>query len=343
MAVKFGIFDHLDRRDQPLGIFFDERLRFVAAADALGFDGYHVAEHHATPLGMSPVPGVYLAAAARETTRLRLGPLVYLLPLYHPLRLVEEICILDHLSGGRLDVGVGRGVSPIEVGYYGVDPAQSLAIFHEALGILIEGLTVDRLTHDGKFFQYADVPMELKPVQQPYPPIWCGLGSEESQRYAAQNGMNGVALGGNQRIAEVTAFYREIWDEYADAPVRRTSPVKTPTLGASRHIFVADTDAEAERLARPAYEHWYGSLSKLWRDHGVTGFTQVIFGDFDEVQKIGAAVIGSPDTVTNKLAELIGESGIDYLVGQYAFGSLTHEQEMRSLEMFATEVMPRLA
>src|SRR6478735_12841386 len=131
--MKFGLFDHVDRNDRPLATQFDERLRFIAAADEAGFFCYHLAEHHASPLNTVPVPGVWLGAVARATRRMHLGPLVYLLPLYSPLRLIEEICILDHLSGGRLELGVGRGVSPYELAYFGIpDDARARSIFDEA-------------------------------------------------------------------------------------------------------------------------------------------------------------------------------------------------------------------
>ena len=113
--MKFGLFDHVEDGERPLATLFDERLVFARAADDAGIYCLHVAEHHATPLNMVPVPGIYLGAVARATKRMRLGPLVYLLPLYSPLRLIEEICILDHLSYGRMEVGVGRGVSPFEL------------------------------------------------------------------------------------------------------------------------------------------------------------------------------------------------------------------------------------
>ncbi len=113
--MKFGVFDHLDDANIPQEQLFDNRLRLVEAYDRAGFHAYHVAEHHATPLGVAPSPGVWLAAIAQRTKRLRFGPLVYLLPLYHPLKLLEEICMLDPMSSGRLLIGVGRGISPIEL------------------------------------------------------------------------------------------------------------------------------------------------------------------------------------------------------------------------------------
>src|SRR5579883_1224546 len=123
--MDFGIFDHLDRHGVPLPQFYEERLRLIELYDQAGFFSYHLAEHHATPLGLAPSPSVFLAAVAQRTRRLRFGPMVYCLPLYHPIRLAEEIAMLDQMSGGRLDLGIGRGISPIETGYYGVDPDQA--------------------------------------------------------------------------------------------------------------------------------------------------------------------------------------------------------------------------
>ena len=111
-------------------------------------------------------PALFLAAAAQRTKRIRLGPLTYLLPLYNPLRLIEEVCMLDQLSGGRLELGIGRGVSPYELGYFGVDISGTRPIFDEALAVLVAGMTNERLTFEGNHYQYHDVPMELRPLQQ---------------------------------------------------------------------------------------------------------------------------------------------------------------------------------
>src|SRR5262245_46947483 len=142
--VDFGLFDWIDRTATPLHQLYEERLRLLEVADTAGFFCYHLAEHHATPLGMAPSPALFLAAAAQRTRRIRLGPLVYLLPLYNPLRLIEEVSMLDQLSGGRLELGVGRGVVPYELRYFGVDPDETRAIFDEALAVLLAGLTNSR-------------------------------------------------------------------------------------------------------------------------------------------------------------------------------------------------------
>src|SRR5499427_6654727 len=127
--MEFGVFDHLDRYGGALADYYEDRLKIAEAYDRAGFYAYHLAEHHSTPLGMAPSPSLFLSAIAQRTKRLRFGPLVYLLPLYHPLRLAEEIAMLDQMSGGRLDVGIGRGRSPIEVSLYGVSVEETQAIF----------------------------------------------------------------------------------------------------------------------------------------------------------------------------------------------------------------------
>ncbi len=341
--MKFGIFDHLDRRDEPLGAFYDDRLELTAAYDAAGFYSYHIAEHHATPLGMAPSPNLFLAAVAQQTTRLRFGPLVYLLPMYHPVRLAEEICMLDHLSGGRLDVGVGRGISPYEVGYYGVAPDDRQEMFEESLDLLLKSLTGRRLIHDSKWYRIPDSPIELHPLQSPHPPLWYGVGDEHGAEFAARHGMNIVTAGANQRVKGQVARYFELWDETRDDPRRAGSPVETPLVGVGRHLFVADTDAEAERLARPAYVHGYDSVTKLWREHGGAPVTGMLIESYDEARRIGVAVCGSPATVRAEIAAQIEDIGFNYLVCQIAWGTLSHGQEMHSLALFRTEIMPSLA
>src|SRR3954469_5857723 len=131
MTLSFGVFDHLDSSGAPLREFYEDRLNLTELYDRLGFYCYQVAEHHSTPLGMAPSPSVFLSALAQRTKRINFGPLVYTLPLYHPIRLIEEICMLDQMSGGRFQFGVGKGISPIEVRYYGLDPEKLGSMFIE--------------------------------------------------------------------------------------------------------------------------------------------------------------------------------------------------------------------
>ena len=167
-TVEFGMSDWIDRNTGTTAQLYEERLQLIEAADRAGFFGYHVAEHHGTPLGMAPSPAVFLAAVAQRTSRIRFGPLAFLLPLYNPLRLIEEICMLDHLSGGRIELGISRGVSPYELACFGVDPAASREIFDEALDVLRAGMTQPVLNHHGAHYQFDAVPMAIQPLQKPY-------------------------------------------------------------------------------------------------------------------------------------------------------------------------------
>src|SRR3978361_300293 len=115
--MDFGVFDHLDRNELPLHDYFATRMKFVEAYDRNNFYSYHIAEHHSTPLGMAPSPTVFMSAIAQRTKQLRFGPLVFAMPFYSPLRLIEEIAMVDQMSGGRVDMGFGRGASPIEMNY----------------------------------------------------------------------------------------------------------------------------------------------------------------------------------------------------------------------------------
>jgi alkanesulfonate monooxygenase SsuD/methylene tetrahydromethanopterin reductase-like flavin-dependent oxidoreductase (luciferase family) len=342
--MRFSIFDHVDRSDRPLAKQFDERLDYVAAADRLGFYCYHVAEHHATPLNMVPVPGVYLGAVARATTRIRLGPLVYLLPLYSPLRLIEEIGMLDHLSHGRLEIGVGRGVSPYELNFHKVDPESSRAIFVDAFDTLIAGMTSDRLNHKGPYFSYENVPMELPPLQRPHPALWYGSSNAVGAQWAGERGLHFSTLG---PVAPAKTFI----DTYRAALARRGGPmIAKPefsggtVVGINRSIVVAETDAEALRIAQPAYNHWYANLTKLERDN-VAGpkFTKSMFADAGEAVARGTVFAGSPETVRAAIAAQIADLGVNYMSLAFYFGTLPHADAMRSLELFAREVMPKLA
>jgi alkanesulfonate monooxygenase SsuD/methylene tetrahydromethanopterin reductase-like flavin-dependent oxidoreductase (luciferase family) len=193
--LKFAIFDHLDSNGTALGSFLEERLLLLERIEASGFHAYQLAEHHSTPLGMAFSPSVFLSAAIQRTRKIRLGPLVYVLPLYHPLRLYEEICMLDHLSGGRLTVGVGRGGALLEHQRFGIDPNTAPAMYHKALAVLMRAFDSDVLDFEGKFYSYKDYVVQAKPVQRPHPPIWYGAPNAEAIAWAAPKNINVVSLG----------------------------------------------------------------------------------------------------------------------------------------------------
>jgi alkanesulfonate monooxygenase SsuD/methylene tetrahydromethanopterin reductase-like flavin-dependent oxidoreductase (luciferase family) len=333
--MEFGIFDHLDRGPTPLNDFYRERLDLIDVYDRAGFYAYHLAEHHATPLGMAPSPSVFLAAVAARTRRLRFGPLVYALPLHHPLRLIEEICMLDQMSGGRLEIGFGRGASPIETALYGQKPAEAERIYAEALEVVLRGLTQPALDFHGEFFSYDGVPMELAPLQKPHPPVWYGVHSDDSAERAARRGLNIVSLDSAQKTRGFTERYRKVWRE------RRGESPAAPKLGIGRFIVVGGSDREALAVARRAYLVWHRSFNHLFRLRGGAPIHQRP-PVFDDLPEAGQGIAGGPETVRAYLQSQLAESGANYLVGQFAFGDLSLEEALHSVKMFTRQVMPLL-
>jgi len=330
--MEFGIFDHLDRgREAPLADLYEDRLKMVERYEAVGIHCYHLAEHHATTLGMAPSPSVFLAAVAQRTSRILFGPLVYILPLYEPLRLIEEICMLDNLSRGRFQLGVGRGISTFEVGHFGIPHTKIRGLYDEALEVVLNGLTSEVLNHDGQNYHYANFPMELRPVQKPHPPLWYGTGSPGSAAWAARNKANIVINTPARLAAPLIEQFTETWREaQGEAPL--------PMMGITRQLYVAETDAEAEARGRPAFDSWFASFAKLWQAFGAN---PIRYPDtFDAAREAGVITVGSPETVRAEIAEQQQVSGCNYWVSRMAYGDLTFEESARSLDLFAAEVMP---
>lgn len=329
--MKFGVFDHVDDSGLPLAEHFEARLQAAEAYDRLGFHCYHVAEHHGTPLGLAPSPGILFAALSQRTRRLLFGPLVYLLPIYHPLRLVEEVAMLDALSGGRFQLGVGRGVSPIELGFHGLDMAEQRGRYDETLAVLLKGLSSDRLDYRGAFYTFDDVPMVLRPVQRPHPPLWYGVGSPDSIRWCAQKGINAVTRAMGDGVRRFTELYRAEWSG---------SEADMPLLGVNRHIVVAESDEEAKAIARPAYARWRRNMARLWEERaGGFPLAAQLPEQWDEAEAMGHCCAGSPATVRDFVAGE-AQNGATYFVAGLYFGDLPLEAVTRSAELLAAEVMP---
>jgi alkanesulfonate monooxygenase SsuD/methylene tetrahydromethanopterin reductase-like flavin-dependent oxidoreductase (luciferase family) len=335
--IKFGVFDHMDSNGRSLKEQIEERLRLAEAYDRNGFHAYHLAEHHATPLGRAPSPSVYLAAVAQRTRRLRFGPLVYALALHHPLRVLEEICMLDQMSGGRFELGVGPGVSPIELGLYGVDAANAKAMYIEATQIILQGLATGRVTFAGKFFQFKDVPVELEPVQRPHPPVWLGSSRPDSAAFAAGRAFNVVTNGRAAAVTELTRRYRTEWKALGKPEA------DMPFVGMSRHIMVAPSDGEAIEIARPGYECWFKSLMHLWRLWGQLPPAISYPESFEEARAAGFVIAGSPATVRATVTAQAREAEINYFLCRMAYGEIPLNHCLRSTELFAAEVLPAFA
>ena len=334
MPLEFGIFDHVDRHDQPLADFYEDRLKLIEAYDRAGIYGYHCAEHHSTPLGMAPSPSVYLAAIAQRTRRLNFGPLVYTLALYHPLRLAEEICMLDQMSRGRFMLGIGKGISPIEVGYYGVDYKNADRMFAESLAVILQALTRKTIDFEGEFFRFKDVPFEVWPFREPHPPLWYGVVNPDSAERAAKAGMNFISNSTAAMVKAKVARY--------SAAHKATPGQPAPKFGMNRYMVLADTEEKALEIGRRAYRRWWTSFMHLWHKHNTAPNNVSYPPEIDGQIADGRAIVTTPAKALELLRGQLAESGANYLVCRFAFGDLSLTESLRSLELFQRHVMPAL-
>jgi len=332
--MKFGIFDQVDHTGRPLNVQYEERMQLAELYDRLGFHCYHQSEHHATPLSAAPSQSVFLAAMAQRTQRLRLSPLVYLLPIHHPLRLAEDICVLDHLSNGRLEFGIGRGASPYEVQAHGVAPDAAAQAYAEAYDILQKYFSSDSLDHQGQFWQIDDVPITLKPLQLPHPPMWYAAATPDSAAWPARNGVNIICGGPIDKVHLISDRYR------AEAAQAGDAARPGALIGVWRFVVVAETDAAAQDIAQKAWPRFYDSFYKLWRKHGTEPARLKLAPDYAGMMRSGHGVAGSPETVAKALIQQARDGKLNYLVNQFMFGDMPHADAMRSVELYGKEVMP---
>jgi len=329
--MEFGAVDHLDRQDRPISETYDSRLKLVELYDKAGFSTFHITEHHFTPLGLAPSPMIFLAAASRITKNIRFAPLVLIATLYHPLRLVQEICMLDHLTNGRFEIGTGRGVSGVELGFYNISESEAPALYAETMEVLMAALTKDVLNHQGKHYNLKNVPMEMKPLQKPHPPLWYATNSPESAARAARQNVNLVTLLASKEARAVVDSYKEAWNAAHGGSGR-----KMPRVGVTRHLYVGDTDQYAKERGSFGARKFYESLVYLWRKFNATHVT------LDDVLRSSEATLytGTPTTMRALIQEDLEISGANYFVPRFAYGNLTHEESVHSLELFTNEVMP---
>ncbi|WP_116451641.1 LLM class flavin-dependent oxidoreductase [Blastococcus litoris] len=343
--LEFGLFDWVDAvPGLPTAELYDARLRVLAEADAGGFRTYHLAEHHGTPLGLAPSPSVFIAAAARETERIRLAPTTFIVPLYDPLRLVQEICMLDQLSHGRLDIGVGKGSSPIEAAMYGFTPADTAARFDELFPAIVEALESGTFRRPGAEGPAAEVPLHVPVLQRPHPPLWYPTSNAASIPRLGDEGYN-VLFGfgfASPPLEVVREQSRVFFDHFARSAaaggVRYSLPGAPPRFGMLRHVLVAATDEEAVALARPAFDAHHESFTHLWRAHGSDRFTGP--ADVDALVAEHKLFVGSPETVAAQVARARDVGEINYFAGAFAWGSLDVDTVLASVRLFRDEVVP---
>ncbi|WP_081159394.1 LLM class flavin-dependent oxidoreductase [Ensifer aridi] len=330
--LAFGIFDHLDEDGSAIARQYADRLSLAEACDRLGFYAYHLAEHHCSPHGRGPSPNLFLSSVAQRTCQLRLGPLVMLLSLCHPLRAFEEICMLDHLSGGRAELGIGRGSLPVELGYFGIDADAVQGRYLEASEILMEAMRRGTLSYSGHHFELNDVPLTLGPHQCPHPPIWVATSRSESARWAAANGANIACVGPASIVRKITDAFRSEEGHNSDADNQASF------LGLLRMIVVGQSANHAYSLAAPAYERWLKSFKFLY-DLNAVPVPPNLPPTFDAAIESELCVVGTAAFVRRALLDQLEEAGANYLLCQVAFGDLPLDASLYTAMTIQSELM----
>jgi len=340
--VKFGIFSlptYFAETDGSIQQFYQHVLQLMVDAEGLGFDSAWCNEHHFHPYGgMIPAPPVLLAAVAARTTRLRLGTSVALLPLHHPLHSAEAYAMLDQLSGGRLELGIGRGFMRYDYETYGVPWEEGQARVLESLEVILAAWQHQPFSHRGRFFQLQDVSVWPPPLQQPHPPIWgAAVRTPESFAWFGKHGYNLMTVVYIKPLAELAAMI-DVYREAAAAAGHDPA-----ALGVSTHfqVYCCENGDQARRESEQAVRR-YIAQSNAARSQG-TGSALIRADDFPFERMIDEArlCVGTPDECAAILArarDTLGLTGVDCT---FYFGGLDYARARRSFELFAREVLPR--
>ena len=338
MTVALGIFDSLDLGDGTPADVLEGRLRFAVEAERLGVDHYHVTEHHGTPLSVCPSPNLFLAALSQRTRTMRIGALVYVLPAYDILRLAEELSVLDQLCGGRLDLGVGSGVSPYEVGYFGIAAEEMKPRYAEARDALLAALSSGRLRHRGTLLRDYDVELSITPRQTPHPPVWYASGNPRSAVWAAEQDVNFVGRWNDGTFAETAREYWSAWTGAHDDAAARVASGTEPRVGVSTTIVIADSESAARDRYERAQALFGARMMKLWHDHG--NHQVDVLADAAAGMSSGNAIVGTAASVRDQLVAQVRQAQLNYLEIKPLFGDLSPEEGMATLSAFCADVMP---
>lgn len=329
-----------------------DEVEQMVLSEELGFDSVWLTEHHYADYGLLSAPGTLLATLAARTQSVQLGIAVYVLPFHHPLRLAEETATLDILSNGRLTVGIGRGNRPREYAGHMIDQQTSRTRLEEGTEVLLQAWTQDSVTYSGQHWNFDNIPVLPKPVTKPHPPLAVAATSPESVAWTARNGFRLLNSGLTTPLGD-TLKQRDLYAEaLADSQPADIAKSLLSRWGVTKHVYVAPTDAEARADAEPA-ERWYtDSFIRSLSPEGIKGLPEETYAnaermrqrlstlDFDALVE-GPLLIGSPETVGRKVAELQSH-GVGELICWMNFGGLAPEKVRRSMRLFASEVLPEV-
>jgi alkanesulfonate monooxygenase SsuD/methylene tetrahydromethanopterin reductase-like flavin-dependent oxidoreductase (luciferase family) len=345
--MDFGLFYYCQGRGAPHDQAYHEMLDQIVLAETLGFGECWFAEHHFTDYSLLPSPNLMIASAVQRTSHMRFGNYVNAMSFHHPLRLAAEAAMLDNLARGRFDFGVGKGVRQGEFAKLGLNFDDGVAMTEEAVEIVLKVWTQETCSHTGRFWSFPELSLRPRVYQQPYPPL-----HEVASRPAsvARVGAKGWPVAMHFTPTEVVA---QAVQDYHAALAKRDQPLGEgpyrPRLLLCRETYVAETEEQARAEGALGLQGFY-HLSSLaappppaeFSDERLKSLTRSWGGrSFDEMEALGAMLIGSPERIAAKV-EHLESIGIDTLLLVCSFGSLSHEQVCRSLELFASAaIRPR--
>jgi alkanesulfonate monooxygenase SsuD/methylene tetrahydromethanopterin reductase-like flavin-dependent oxidoreductase (luciferase family) len=331
--MKVGVLQFFSwpERRVPLSTVYQRALQRIEVMDQTGYDAVWLAEHHFGTYSVCPSVHLMAMHVADRTSRLRIGTAVTLAAFYHPLRIAEEVALLDVLSGGRVNWGVGRGFDRTEYQAFDVTAEESYPRFREHVDIVRQAWTDERLTYHGAFWDFDDVEVLPKPHQLPHPPMWMASTSPGAIEWSARLGYS-ILMDPHSSHADI-GEKRRFYDETLAAAGH---PVGGRDIPVARLLAVATTATEAEEIARRG-ARWITS-SYANPDHQVFGAAGVPFAPTaDPIDRYVEQVVlwGTPDKVVDQLQELRETISLDYLM----CAPLSHS----TFELFTEKVLPKLA
>ena len=326
--MKVGVLQFFSwSRRIPLTDVYQRALARIEVMDRTGYDCVWLAEHHFNTYSVCPSINVMATHVAARTQTLRIGMAVSLAAFYHPLRLAEEVAMVDVLSGGRVNWGAGRGFDRTEFEAFSVPVEESSERFRECVDIVLTAWRHDRVTYRGRFWSYDGIEVLPKPLQQPHPPVWLAASSTDSIRRAAEKGYD-IFQDPHSTSAELVAkraLYYRVLGEHGFSRDGRVIPT-------ARFLSVATTEREAEEVARRGAEWTVAAYANP--AHIAIPTPYATTGDPVERYMDDVILYGTPERVIDKIEELRETLGLDYL--------MCAPLSQQSFTLFTDQVLPKL-
>jgi alkanesulfonate monooxygenase SsuD/methylene tetrahydromethanopterin reductase-like flavin-dependent oxidoreductase (luciferase family) len=345
VRIEFGIFDHVEAQgDKPVEVIYEERIASLKRAEAGGFHAFHLAEHHGHTLSTAPTASVFLAAVARETTTMKLIPTVVCLPLHNPVRLFEDLAMVDALSHGRLEIGLGKGITPFEHLQFGHDPEEASARAREIQVMLLRAWETGIISSDGsQYYDFLELKLPWELTQKPHPPLWTA-GNVETAGRGGHNFVYPYTM-----TAEVRARYDELRAANEHTAGAINSQMSDPRIAQCQGVIIEETVEKAEASGRAL---WAEYSESLMRAHGVipphlqTAVPDVMDNPVAKAQLeqdaivSGNVVAGTVETVRDYYVEQARKGYANYFIVMVPFGRMTPEQTERTMAAFIDVIIP---